>query len=61
MLVMDFAYAILAARDNPTSEKFLDELEAEYKKILSGLAPNKDSSASKITSDDSSSAMTSEG
>lgn len=61
MLVMDFAYAILAARDNPTSEKFLDELEAEYKKILSGLAPNKDSSASNITSDDSSSAMTSEG
>ena len=45
----------------PVSEPTVEELEAEYKKMLSGLAPSKDSSASNITDDNSSKTKTSEG
>lgn len=59
----DFALAIVASREKTTAdpEPSIDELEAEYKKMLSGLAPSKGSSASNITGDGSSSAKVSEG
>lgn len=42
-------------------EQTIEQLEAEYKKMLSGLAPSKDSSASNIIDDSSSTARTHEG
>lgn len=61
-VMQGFAYAIIGAKAQTTSsEPTTEELEEAYKKMLLGFAPRKGSSASNITSNDSSSAMTSEG
>lgn len=58
--------SVFLGAERPTSappldpEQTIEQLEEEYKKMLSGLAPSKASSASNIT-DENSSAMTSEG
>lgn len=46
-VIQDFASAIVETREKDTAdpEQTIEQLEAEYKKMLSGLAPNKGSSA----------------
>lgn len=62
-VIQDFASAIVETREKNTAdpEQTIEQLEAEYKKMLSGLAPSKESSVSNITVGGSSTAKVSEG
>ena len=61
-VIKNFAHAIVATREDTisNSDSTIDDLEAEYKKMLSGLASSRESSASNIT-DENISTQTSEG